>query len=282
MTSAKQWTPFIPVPKDTPAPRFDHQVRGTPKEIFHFRDQADNTLGYVCTFYRSTGEKIQQTLTWCSNAARERAWRWVQFPSLRPLYGLHRLTELAAPYPVMLTFDCASADAAREWMPHYASLAWVGGVRKIDDVDFSPLRGRMVWIVPDAGTNKARAKIAKILRSYAAGVIEVDVSVSADMPEGWNFGVAFEAGWTAAQAEALITGNTLPNVHAEKKKTGPLVLAWKHHLRRAGHRMTPTISRCHRSFGATANCRASSMRPRPPCSRATCACSSAVECWRAS
>ena len=219
MAARSEWTPCLPVHDDAPAPRLSHQVRGEPAEQFHFKNEHGQTLGYVCTFFKSSGEKIQQTLTWCENAQHERAWRWVQFPSLRPLYGLDDLARLPAPHPVILTFECAAAVAAREFMPHYAALAWAGGVRAIADVDFSPLRDRMVWIVPNAGANKARARIAEILKGYGCGVYEVDVPVGADRPEGWTLADAKAAGWTAAMVESLITGNVLPAaiLHAERQ-----------------------------------------------------------------
>ncbi len=223
MSAAAKWTPIFPVPEGTPRPRFTHSHRGEALDHYEFRNAQGATLGYVCLFVKSTGETVEQTLTWCRDAEGVCAWRFVQFPKLRPLYGLDELARMPAPYPVLLVFDCASASAARAWLPHYPCVAWPGGVRAIEEVDFSPLRDRWVLIVPNAGAVKACGKLAQTLRNYACTVQPVEVTVSPERPEGWNFGLAGRAGYTAAEAEALITAasrvQTPPGV--EKKKAAP-------------------------------------------------------------
>ena len=216
MTVLRQWTPIFPVPEGTPAPKFTHSHRGTTQEHFQFRDADGSTLGYSCVFYRSTGEPIEQTLTWCrSEVDGTFAWRWVQFPKFRPLYGLDEL-EAQPERAVLLVFSCRAAAAARELLPVAVAVSWAGGVRKIDDVDWTALRGRVVYVCPDAARAKAGKRIAKILAGIAATIHLVDVDRDS-LPPGWSFAEAYAAKWTEGQAWQWLKERTLLG-GAEKKR----------------------------------------------------------------
>lgn len=218
MTAPRQWTPVFPAPEAAPAPKLRHSHRGEAQEYFHFRDADGLTLGYVCTFFKSTGERIEQTLTWCRNADGECAWRWVQFPKLRPLYGLD---ELAAhpDMPVLLVFSCRAAAAARELLPVAVALSWAGGVRKVDEVDWSPLRGRVVYVCPDAQTSKTGAHVGEILQGYGCTLHAVDVDRD-PLPPGWSLADAQRANWSEGQAWHWLKERAL-GAAAEKKSPLP-------------------------------------------------------------
>ena len=193
-----RWTPIFPVPAGTPAPRFTHSHRGQAQEHFQIQDADNSTLGYVCTFIKSTGEAIELSLTWCVNPEGEHAWRWVQFPKLRPLYGLPEL-EAAPAGAVLVVFSCRAAAAARELLPMAVAVSWPGGVRNIDDVHWTPLRGRVVYVLPDAGRSKAAKRIARTLAGFDCIVQIVDVDRD-PLPLGWSLAEAHAAKWTEGQA----------------------------------------------------------------------------------
>lgn len=233
MSAAQQWTPVFPVPPAAPAPKFVHSHRGAAQERFHFRDAEGATLGYVCTYFKSTGEQIELTLTWCRNADGEFAWRWVQFPALRPLYGLDELAADPA-RAVLLVFSCQAAAAARELLPIATAVSWPGGVRKIAEVDWSPLRGRVVYVCPDAQRPKSGAAIEKILLGYGCTVHVVDVDRD-PLPPGWSLADAHKAQWSEGRAWGWLKERT-PLGGAEKKKSAAAVRRRAARCGRAGRR----------------------------------------------
>ena len=228
MAQKSNWVPITPVPDEAPAPPAAHHVRGAAQRMFHYRDEMGRTLGFVCRFATSSGGATSIPLTWCSAAENARAWRWVQFPSLRPLFNLHRLAAVPevsdsgvlpeAP-PVLLVFDELSADCAQSMFPGYVAVSWPGGIRKIADVDWSPLKGRRVAIFPDHGgasfrvakgdpatgqllprdrqpNVRAAFAIADILRGFQATPYTiVDTGPPEALPDGWNLADAVNEGW---------------------------------------------------------------------------------------
>lgn len=202
----EKWTPVIPAPESAPKPGLSHSRRGLPKDSIHVRDAEGRTLGYVCTFVRSTGELIEQTLTWCVNwhgsEGNEYAWRWVQFPKLRPIYAQ---AELAAEpeATALLVFSARSVAAASELLPAVIALSWPGGIRKIHEVDWSPLRGRMVYVWPDAQRPKTANAITAILLDYGCTVLLIDVDREAHAP-GWSLADALAEGFTGSDAQSWL------------------------------------------------------------------------------
>jgi putative DNA primase/helicase len=213
-----QWTPVLPVPDTAPAAPLVHSVRGPARHVHEYRDGDGRLLGHVCTFARSTDEEISLTRTWCRNAEGEHAWRWMVFPPLRPLYGLDRLAE-APSAPVLVVFSERCADRAQPGFDGYVVVSWPGGVRAVDQVDWSPLRDRMVAIWPDHGAQRTRVakgdpaagaikpkhaqpayraamRIAEISRGFRASPWAIIDAPAEDLPDGWNIAAALDAGWT--------------------------------------------------------------------------------------
>lgn len=221
------WAPILPVPDNAPAARVAHSVRGEPLRVFIYRDLEDRLLGHTCRFLSSTGEALHLPLTWCQDQEGMRGWRWIQFPRLRPLYGLDELGKADEVDNILLCFDEHAARWARDLIPWLKVVSWPGGIRKIDEVDWSPLKGRAVWIWPtlqraraklsrdvDANSGavlprerqphwQAALKLEKILVGYGCSVVGI-VNPYADdtRPEGWDAGMAGMQDWTPEQAEA--------------------------------------------------------------------------------
>jgi hypothetical protein len=165
------------VPDGTPPARFSHYARGEPLRIFEYRSGENELLGYVCRFARSAGGIQELTLTWCENEQdKSRAWRWIQFPRLRPVYRAQRLDrdrqnfmlivagelcadELAfsgeAPPPKLDLSDVrraiaqADEESKRAAQPFalYDIVSFPGGRSKVGEVDWSCARGRpcAIW-----------------------------------------------------------------------------------------------------------------------------------------
>jgi hypothetical protein len=123
---------------------------------------------------------------------------------------------------VLVVFDELAAEAAARLIGGFVALSWPGGVRKLDEVDWSPLRGRLVAILPHHGAARSKAPgqagqfierrrqpnlragaaIAQLLEGYQARLLAViDTGPPEAHPDGWSLSGALEAGWTGDQAQ---------------------------------------------------------------------------------
>ncbi|MDR0480591.1 MAG: hypothetical protein LBG66_01750, partial [Gallionellaceae bacterium] len=214
----------MPVPDETPAARVRHSTRGEPLRLFTYRNANDELLGYQARFLTSTGEPLHLPLTWCKNDEGIRGWRWIQFPRLRPLYGLDKLAQRPADDAgvVVVVFDENEAEAARKLLPdHFCVVSWPGGIRKIDEVDWSPLKNCTIWIWPTKTADRAKVrrddaeggavlprdgqsgwkaalKIERVLRSLGCHIFGVQNPWGdASVPEGFGPAMAESLGWDA-------------------------------------------------------------------------------------
>ena len=92
--------------------RFAHVVRGIPERIYVYRDSAGKVLGVIYRFVTSDGGK--EILPCCfaeHPVSGKREWRWMGFPTPRPLYGLDKLHE-NPDLPVLLVEGEKCANAA--------------------------------------------------------------------------------------------------------------------------------------------------------------------------
>lgn len=218
------WSPILPVPEAAPAAKVKHGNRGEPLRVFIYRNAEDQILGYACRFLTSTGEALHLPLTWCQDQDGMRAWRWIQFQRLRPLFGLDRLA--AEPDEVVvLCFDEHAADWAGKLLP-FPAVSWSGGARNIDQVDWAPLRGRRVWIWPPFTQARAKLrrdvengagpvlprerqpgwmaalKLERIVTGYGGEVTIIDPWLAQARPEGWDAGMMGLQDWSPEQAIA--------------------------------------------------------------------------------
>ena len=209
------------MPDGTPEPRFRHPARGDAARIFTYQDTEGRLLGHTCLFGTSDGGTTIIPLTWCQNTQdQSRAWRWIQFPAMRPLYGLDELAK-TPDADIMLVFDELSAAYGRQLLKNFVFLSWPGGFRKISEVDWSPLRGKDVFIWADHGqrtfkvakgdpqeglvmprerqpTWKAAQQIAGTLRAFQARVRAVLAPNEGEIfPDGWNLARAVSDDWGA-------------------------------------------------------------------------------------
>lgn len=218
------WEPILPVPEGTPAARISHSNRGEPLQVFPYNDQEGRLLGHSCRFISSTGEAVHLPLTWCHDQEGVRGWRWIQFPRLRPVYGLDELDFSGEPNDILVCFDEHAAWHARRLVPWLRAVSWPGGARNIEEVDWSLLRGSRVWIWPTLhrarakqrrdveGTGQvlprdrqpgwqAALKLERVLTGYGCSVFAiVDPWADDARPEGWDAGMAGMQDWTPDQA----------------------------------------------------------------------------------
>lgn len=223
--SKSQWRPILPVPEGTAAARFSHPNRGDPSRIFEYRDMSGAVLGYMCRFIKSTGGAIDLARTFCVNEAdQSTAWRWIQFTKLRPMYGAEQL-EPDVPQLVVIVQDEFTAMELRnvEEFKHLTFVSWPGGRKKIGEVDWSPLKSKLVviWLPHSAERFKvakddpqsgellplhkqpwrvAAARLAETIKEYHAmpmGIVAAETTE--ELPDGWSPVRALDEKWTGKQ-----------------------------------------------------------------------------------
>lgn len=232
------WRPVLPVPPGTPVSPLRHSVRGAPHRVFQYLDAEGLLLGYTARFHTSSGDWVHLPRTWCEAEDGSHMWRWMQFPRLRPLYGLDVLAQRPED-TVLIVFDEFSVQSARTIASGFVSVSWPGGIRNIDEVDWSTLKGRHGIIWPDVSRQTAKLgprsdpalgsllprerqpmwiaalKLRRILEGLGAKFILVDPFREPDLPDGWNLVQAEADGWDREKTYSWMPGHLYPDTAAE-------------------------------------------------------------------
>lgn len=237
------WTPIMPVPDGTPAPRDDYyrKISGDWTKLKFIRrwtylDAQGRTMGHVCRFEMFDADGVLHKdiipQVWCSGSDGTFSWRWRSMTEPRPLYNLAAL--LARPdAPVLVVEGEKCAEAAAALMPHYVAIAWAGGSNAWRKTDWTPLQGRRnVLLWPDLDRqrveNENQAKrhglgmgellprddqpgmramwgIGHAIKSkYSVETVKIIIAEDDALPDGFDVADAVGAGWTWEQAKAWI------------------------------------------------------------------------------
>ena len=209
-----KWSPLMPVPEDAPEPAFQHSRHGKASAVWKYHDANGQLLGYICRFDKPRGGKEVLPHTFCRSNDGRTMWRWLGFPKPRPLYGLESLAANASANVIIVEGEKA-VDAGRRLAPNCVVITWPGGSKAIRHVDWFPLSGRKILIIPDADQpGRAAAEgstdsygvfkpgIAQLLDGVAAGIRVVDPPDG--VADGWDLADAHEDGWTPEQTRAFI------------------------------------------------------------------------------
>lgn len=203
-----------PVPADAPPLPFRvGQAIGAEKAIraiWTYRDPAGLTLGYTMRV-EPTGEdkgRHKDILpVHFFEGEGQSGWLVKGHGHRRdPIYGLDRLA--AAPSaPVLIVEGEKAADAGARLFPDHAVISWMGGAKRVTQVDWGPLEGRAVVYWPDAD-----AAGADSVEALAAALPTVEsfhtVRPPATLPRGWDV------------ADAVPDGLNLPELLAQAEPVG--------------------------------------------------------------
>jgi hypothetical protein len=228
------WLPISPVPEDAP-PLIAEGARRTcavwnakrerwthfePVATYPYRGLRGELIGYVLRVVfvdRETGrsKKVTPTVTWCVGPSGEGRWCIRPFARPRPLYGLPDLVAKPAA-PVLIVEGEKCRDASAGALPMYANLSWPGGGKGLRYVDWSPLIGRDLVLMPDADEPGRHAMlgyrdyhgllhdgIAQI--GWRLGARSIRIIDTSGQPKGWDIADALDPagdGWSPRQFAA--------------------------------------------------------------------------------
>lgn len=212
----EQVEPLEVAPPNTPHPKSFTKRVDTKQVTFPivaawpYFDADGQLIGYACRFeFDREDGRLDKDVVCCRWIGGK--WRWKSFPKPRPLYGLHKLAGNSR--PVIIVEGEKTADAAQLLYPDAVVVAWPGGSKAIQHVDWSPLHGRYVTLVPDndaAGfaamegwldkRGQLKPGVLQHIAEIASSIVVVDPPEG--MPEGWD--LADHDGWTPEQASEFI------------------------------------------------------------------------------
>jgi hypothetical protein len=200
---ASEWIALTPVPADAPPPPASHPKRGRPSFMWAYRDGASALLGCVARFDPPSG-KVVLPLTYCEGPGGRREWRWLSWPTPRPLYGRDALA-LRPDALVVVVEGEKAADAARRVYPDAVIVTSPGGSKSAAKIDWSALWRRTIVIWPDAdAAGLAYAKDVARLALEAGAKSVATIAPPAGVSVGWDAADAEAEGWTAERVGALI------------------------------------------------------------------------------
>ena len=210
-------------------PNMHIKDNGDPVATWRYNDATGKCLGYVARYRKPDGSKDYRPWTYGSYSANVSA-KWackVWTYGRRPIYGL----DLLAANPkgkVIISEGEKAADASRHYWASRIGIAWPGGANSIAAVDWQPLAGRDVLLVPDADITgvgeSAMFKVASYLLPLGCKVSVLDTS---DKPNKWDLADALRDGlskddlmaWAAPRVSAVTSREIEKQKLVEEKKT---------------------------------------------------------------
>jgi hypothetical protein len=221
---------LMPVPADAGPPNAI-KVRGREADHrFAYRDAGGHLLGYVFRWEARDGERKEfRPVTCWRKPSGKSEWRPKTWPGLRPLYGLDRLATHPAAIVVLAegekTADSVEfgplAEAFKWGTAAVVGVTWPGGGKAIEHIDFAPLVGRQVVIVPDddeAGEKTADMLVETLQKVGTRRLRRWKAPAEAkQVKDAWDIADAIPPGWTA---EALVKSV----IEAPEISAGRLVL----------------------------------------------------------
>lgn len=172
--TTRKYQTIYPAPDDAGTPSMHHNSFGDPTMVWTYRDANGKTIFHIAR-YDQPGQRKQFT-PWSYTTE---GWRTIGHTDPRPLYNL----DLLAKYPdkpvlIVEGEKCASAGAAI--LTGYVVTCWPNGTSSVGKVDWSPLKGRSVYLWPDNDETGLKAA-----RDIKAELLKFDTECNVlDIPEG--------------------------------------------------------------------------------------------------
>jgi P4 family phage/plasmid primase-like protien len=210
-------------------PNMHVKDNGDPVATWRYNDAEGKCLGYVARYVKPDGDKDYRPWTFGSYSINKtpawamRAWTFGR----RPLYGLD-LLEARPDAGVVISEGEKAADASRQYWTKRVGIAWPGGANSIAGVDWSPLAGRDVLLIPDADiTGVGESAMFKVAAYLLAIGCKVSILDTSDQPNKWDVADALRDGmskdelmaWAAPRVSRLTSAELEKQRLEEEKKT---------------------------------------------------------------
>ena len=196
------------LPKDPPhPPQGLGEVVESAGDVYPYSTEDGAPLCYVVRFKRTdNGEKEVRPLTlWRTKADGALGWQWKFPPGKRPILGLDVLSAKSEA-PVLGVEGEGKCEKARDALPDYAVISWMGGANAVGLTKWDALATRQTPIVlwPDADPAGAHAML-ELGRILGADRVRVVVPQS-DWPLGFDIADLIGAGATRERLDEIIDG----------------------------------------------------------------------------
>lgn len=244
VTPVKKWINAIPNQNNIPNPLTlsHHRYSTPPSAAWAYHDINGNIIGFTCRFDLPEGKKdvmpysFKQQIDESNIPQGNAVWRWSELDKPRPLYNLKEIID--RPTAIVLVVEGEkTADAAKRLFPQYVVTTWIGGSDNVKYTDWSPLRGRNIFMWPDndlAGLHAMFGGWAKndITGEYKriTGICELFeanfkwIRNESTFPKKWDVA---DATWTPDQASEYLKTHraSVPTVSASPPNELPIPAA---------------------------------------------------------
>lgn len=221
-------TPISPAPQNAPVDDFYHYKLGKPSMTWAYLDENGNTTMTVARFELATGGKETVPRMWCSMPNGEQKWAWAAPRNrVKPIYGADILANSDPSTSVLIVEGEKTADAARRLIgQHVIVIAWLGGSKTRQLVDWTPLKDRSVAIWPDNDEDGIGTVTGKISDGgkWLPGLAELLDGIASkvqmiapphDVAAGWDLADAEKEGWTGDTVIEYIKSHVSPAISAK-------------------------------------------------------------------
>lgn len=183
---------------------------GTFTQSWEYRAATGDIIGHVA---RYAGGGNKQVIPFFKKDGDQ--WKPGAAAAPRPLYGRDLLATTST--DVLVVEGEKATDAAQKTLgADWCVITWPGGCQAVSKADWSPLKGRLVVIWPDADKpgQKAAEAVSKACIEAGAASISI-VSPPADVAPGWDLADAVNEGWDAKKINIHIAQNAVQQKDTE-------------------------------------------------------------------
>lgn len=185
---------------------------GEPVAVWRYNNADGKCLGYVARYLKPDGTKDYRPWTYGRYSQNvDPTWKsktWTH--GERPLFGLDELAKRPTAKVAIVEGEKA-AMAARQLLAGMVVIAWPGGSSSVHGVDWTPLAGRHILLIPD--NDKAGRKAMQMIGDHAQTIgCTVRGLDTSDQTEKWDLADAFEEGWDSARLAEWAAPRITPHI----------------------------------------------------------------------
>jgi len=182
-----------------------------PSAVYTYRNSARAIIGHVLRIDAQDG-KITPTIRYAKCPDGVTRWASWHFEKPRPLYRAEHFTRESG--PIVVTEGEKAVDAAAELLGALVT-TWPNGGKSVQYADWSLLKGRDLYLWPDADQEGEYAMIGKPAidgKPPAPGVAQLAAAAGAKIkavferdsskPKGWDAADALRDGWSRSDTIA--------------------------------------------------------------------------------